>query len=397
MYFAQVTTMDNKSVDNDIQTEMEKKPLLNGSLPVKSVSTVPPNVSKRRFLIGPLLLLQVFSYVIQQLTLVQYSYFAFTKMYFPNETANLTVIKQESTCVNSTESEREDQAKIQTLASNFNIYVTVALGIPNIFSNLLIGSYSDVYGRKMFISIALCGQFVKGLLLTIAIYFEINIYIFVIFSVIDGCTGSIMGTITAMLAFTADCTVPGRQRVISITILEMMLGLGALLASLSSGYLINSTGYVTPNLVVTATLGAVAITAIACLPETLHEKNTRPKTSIRQKLNDIVAFYVLETEHRIVYIICIVVVLCVGLCNQGRSNVETLYQLNAPFCWDSVLIGWYLAIRLAAQTIIGVMLLRLCMCCIGDELLGMFGAFSSAASFIMEAFATTSPQLILGK
>ncbi|KAK3087328.1 hypothetical protein FSP39_004727 [Pinctada imbricata] len=381
------------------QKDVEKEPLLDEEH-VTSLPPPPKTIPRSCYLICPVLLLQVFSYTIQQLVFVQYSYFIFTKTYFPNDTSNLTVLTQESTCAreNSSEYEREAQSKIQALSSNLNIYVTLALAIPNIFSNLIIGSLSDVYGRKLFISIAMSGHFVKGVLLTLGTYFEINIYYFLLFSFIDGCTGSIMGTITAMLAFVADCTTPGKKRVIFITIIEMTLGLGALIGALVSGYIIKAFGYIIPNIFASGILALAVLIILCFLPETLNKKNKSPKGSLRKKSYDIIKFYIHRESHednRCLYVICIGVVICMGLCNHGRTNVETLYQLNTPFCWTSVLVGWYLAIRLASQTIAGVILLRLFMMCIPDELIAMFGAISSSGSFIMEALATSSVQLIL--
>jgi hypothetical protein len=89
------------------------------------------------------------------------------------------------------------------------------------------------------------------------------------------------------------------------------------------------------------------------LPETVK---TAPATKISplQYVKNVFEFYVSPelAGKRWKYIICIMVFSFSILSFFGRISVETLYQLSTPFCWNSVHIGWFAALRIKAERLL---------------------------------------------
>lgn len=81
----------------------------------------------------------------------------------------------------------------------------------------------------------------------------------------------------------------------------------------------------------------------------------------------------------------------------ARTSVETLYELNKPFCWNSVLLGWFMGLRIISSYVIGLVLIRVLQCCVSVEFIALIGALSHMGAFILEAFAEESYELFLGK
>ncbi|KAK3096820.1 hypothetical protein FSP39_003622 [Pinctada imbricata] len=348
-------------------------------------------------LLGPVVMFHITAYFLQMLIINQYSYFRFLDEHFPEISGNATKLDQ-SKCANSTASDvYEAQVQMQSLTSKFTIYITLAAGLPGIFASLLFGSFSDTYGRKPFIALPLLGTLIKGILCAVGIYFKVNIYVFLAFILLEGLTGTFMSTITMELAYIADVTLPGKNRSLFIALAEMAGGTGALIGSVLSGYFINQSSYLAPmtSSCVIVSLGLMII--LLLLPETLTYSNQEHPT-LMSRLKEVVSFYLHDTSQsgkKWDYILCIVILTFSSMVTFGRTNVETLYQINTPFCWGPVKIGWFVAIRMAAQFILGLSLIRICQACWEDEIIGMFGAITCFASFILEAFAVTDLELLL--
>ncbi|XP_061182246.1 proton-coupled folate transporter-like [Saccostrea echinata] len=345
--------------------------------------------------LGIFLLVIAFT-ITQHGVLNQYVYFYFHKHYFGNLSFQVNPTEKSYCKANNVSSDiTEAENKIQVLASQFLIYTSLALFIPPVLGNLFFATLSDTYGRKPFIVLPIAGAFLRYVLFVIGIHYEVNLYWLIVFLLVEGATGGLFSLLSVALSYVADITEPGDNRVFLLVIIEVCAGVGGLVGSLSSGYLIRALGFTISTLISTICVFLSVLIIGLFLPESLpHEvKLISKRLQICDKLKGVTTFYTSNrygkgTQWR--YVFSILVGICVQLGLQGKASVETLYQLNAPFCWDSVLIGWFIAIRITFAYIVGLVLLRLLQRCISIEFCGVIGAASHASSFFLEAFAEKS-------
>lgn len=360
----------------------------------------------RCFVLFAGLFLLVVAFTILQLgVLNQYVYYAFQKKYFPNITFN-TGEQQKSHChTNTTASSNTDDEirnKVQVAASSFMVYTSLALYIPPIFGNFFFMTLSDTYGRKPFILLPVFGSLLRSALFVVGIYYELDIYWFLGFLFIEGVTGGIFCHVTAAFSYIADITEKGDKRIFLMVIAEVMAAFGGLLGTLSSGYLIRAFGFTIPSFIATMSLLLSTLLLAVFLPESLPAEFKPRSQNINcfNKFKGVWAFYTSNkygegTQWR--YVCSILILICVQIGMHGRSNVETLYQLNEPFCWNSVLLGWFAGVRILSSYIIGLVLIRVLQCCVSVEFIALVGAASHMASFVLESFAEKNFELFLGK
>ncbi|OWF47008.1 Proton-coupled folate transporter [Mizuhopecten yessoensis] len=190
-----------------------------------------------------------YSFVLAHLVIVQYVYAYIHKAYYPN----VSFSTNESGCqLNTTSRLYHDQQNVQKMTSQFNIYAELAKGIFGIF---FYGSLSDKYGRKIFLFVPVIGNMLNCVLTSVGIYLNWNIYIFIIFFFIDGCGGSWGLAISIVMSIVADVTVPGKTRMFVIAMTELSLGLGIVIGSFTSGFIIEAEGFMSALLISSCCFG----------------------------------------------------------------------------------------------------------------------------------------------
>lgn len=353
---------------------------------------------------GLFLILVAFT-ILQLGVLHQYVYYFYYKKFLPNITFT-SQDTQKSYCNNSanatSEAEEKLRNKIQVLASQFMIYTSLALYIPPIFGNFFLSTLSDTYGRKPFILIPIAGFIIRSTLFVIGIHFELDLAWFILFLLLEGLTGGLYSQIAVLFSYVADITEKGDQRILLLVIIEVIAGLGGLLGSLSSGYLIREFGFLLPTFISTMCLFASLLLFGIFLPESLPSecKSRSKRLNFCSKFKGVWEFYTSNKNGkgtRWRYMCSLLIFLCVQFGVLGRVSVETLYELNKPFCWNSVLLGWFMGVRIISSYVIGLVLIRVLRCCVSVEFIALIGASSHMGAFILEAFAEESYELFLGK
>ncbi|XP_076096168.1 proton-coupled folate transporter-like isoform X2 [Mytilus galloprovincialis] len=344
---------------------------------------------------------QCYSVVSSIYIMNQYAYYAFMNEKYPTRNTMQTVGGSDSACtVNTSKVEYKQQIVVQKLTSEWNIYCALAQNIPAVFISMNLASYSDVYGRKPFFLVPLIGTFLKNLACSLGIYFKIGIQWFIGFYVIEGSTGIWASTLSMAFCFVADTTMPGKTRSFVIALIETSIGLGAIISTSLTGYIIQWTdSYMYPEFlsVIIVTIGILL--AVFVLPETLHPSRKRDDhVSICQNMRNVTECYTSEfspLSKRWMFILLIFIFIMSAFGNLGRPNVEQIYQMNSPFCWDSVRIGWYAAVRNLAWSFGSIAIIKLFHLCTTDDVIALVGCITCVASAILEGIASTDLYLYL--
>ena len=223
---------------------------------------------------------------------------------------------------------------------------------------------------------------------TIGIYTDFALYWFIPASIFDGLTGQLFGLLLVTFSYTADITKAGRQRSLGIVIIELSIGIGFAGFSFSTGYFIQNTGFFWPMLSAAIFLG-LALVLVFLLPETYTKEKRKQTSSPWDNLKNAFSLFVGKENSgkRWMYNILMLTFIFTTFPVLGRANVETLYQLNNPFCWDPKHVSWFVALRSGSQQVVGMALVKPLQNFLSDEVIAVVGSLSLVAGFTVEGLA----------
>ena len=104
----------------------------------------------RHWLIVPICLLYFGGFLTASFTIQQFVYRKIQQDQYPNVTFNSSVPVCE---VNESDPNYNLQTKVQQKSALWMLYLGLASGIPAIFSNLILGSYTDRFGKNIYSSL----------------------------------------------------------------------------------------------------------------------------------------------------------------------------------------------------------------------------------------------------
>ena len=308
----------------------------------------------RHNLIGPVVCLYFFGTISSYYVLIEY-----TNKYWKEEEyskVNLSLSVHTSACdtnVSQLISDTENSATSK--ASEWVVYYSIAAGVPSVFANLILGSYTDAFGRKFLLTIGIAGTFLRLGITAVVIFLEADLVYLLIACVVEGLTGQHAACLAVSLSYISDITIPGKARIMGMIIIEVIIGISLSTASFSSGFMVESLGYEWPMFINAGLLALALVITLTLLPETFNEKLRRKDKSAIQVLKVVFQFFTQNDEknNRWKYQI---ILLCHALTNMSylaRIPTETLYQLALPFCWSPTKVGVYAAVRTVGMMFIG--------------------------------------------
>ncbi|XP_061162649.1 lysosomal proton-coupled steroid conjugate and bile acid symporter SLC46A3-like [Saccostrea echinata] len=356
-----------------------------------------PTVTWRHYLAGPILLLHLFAFIMSLNTVGLYVPMFISKKLYPMRTIPIST---GSICIdNETEASPESEA-IQKEAAVFNIYLVLVSGIPAIISNLVLGTLSDRFGRIFLFLTPAIGEFINKIAVLFCVYYNLDIYYILIGSTIEGLMGGYLTLMSASFSYIADITENNKQRSVAIVFLEMSIGIGVVVARFSTGYYIQATDYVWPQLTACCIYALLICVIIFVLPETRipeSENKLLTKTLCLKQVGATLSFYISESYkgERWKCNICMLIFFTTGLNVFGKAAVDTLFQISQPFCWGSVKVGLYGALSGLFQNVICMGMIKVLHLCLSDEGVSILGSISGIAGFMITAFANTDLMLYI--
>ena len=294
------------------------------------------------------------------------SFFAlieFTKEYVKEEEyhkANLSLSNTSSPCDSGVPKIVTDtEERVSSRASEWSMYYSLSSGIPAIISSLVFGAYTDTFGRKFLLTICLSGLFLRLLISGIVIYFDAHLVYLLIANFVEGCSGIHATCIIVSLAYAADITSPGGDRMTSMILVEFVIGISLTVGSFCSGYMVEALGYHTSIFINSGFIALAILLTLLILPETLRPEYRQKDRSIASVLKTVVHFFVEKdgvgesANGRWKYQIVIVCLFLTNISFIGQPSVLTLYVLAEPFCWSPTLVGVYSSVRALSMMFIG--------------------------------------------
>lgn len=380
-----------KSTFNDM-------PNLVGYSPKEAVYLLPPQktISGRKFLVAPCCFLYMAGYFSFQAIFAQYIYKRIQEELYPDiDTFNTT-----SVCyTNKSDPNYKMQTRVQTEASKWSMYFSLAAGIPALFSSIIFGASSDKFGRKVFFFLPLVGAMLKIAICLLGEKLKFDLKYFLIGFVLDGLSGYVATLLLISFTYVADITPPrGSQRSFGITLIELFNGVGITLGNFSMGFFIQDTGFFYPML----TCGVAVVLAmcfVIFLPESFPNDKRNPVDSVCDKVKTVFEMFVgaANKGRKWMYYILIFIFNLTVFTSFTCTSVETLYLLGDPFCWTPEKLGYYNSAKSLLQNMIGMGLVKGMQMIMSDEYIAMLGCVSYAANYVIEGLAQNDAMMYIGE
>ncbi len=205
--------------------------------------------------------------------------------------------------------------------------------------------------------------------------------------------------ITGTFAYIAD-TVPPEKRSMRMTILDAILTSMAALGNLIVGWMIDQLGYFYPYVFCLVGKIIALVYAVFFIPETVRkspETNTRKCSDFFERLSAGVKLFIVDDGkgRRGQLIMLMGSYIIAGIIS--TMSILTLYEMNAPLCWDSLLIGYFGAISdismCFAMVLVAILLTRW----ISDKWLVVLGMVSNISYYAYLALVSSTVMMFICK
>lgn len=295
--------------------------------------------------------------------------------------------------------------EVQKQASLFSLYTNLLSTLPSLAVTLLIVAYSDRAGRKITIVMPLIGTLIYTLSFLTVSYFELNLYLLIGSSLLSSLFGGLSTFLGGCFAYIADLCADGHQKTLRMAGLDMMIGILAGVASISTGYFVRSAGFNWPFITSAMCQCLVLLYAIFILEETVkkvpEDANTLNATPQNSAIKHMVSgvyqmFARAGSRCRTTIILLMVVFTSFSFTYFGGVSMMTLYELNKPLCWTEILIGYGSALSTTVffTSFVGVLVFTYCG--IPQLVIVLMGIMSVMSGMLLVAFTKTTFLMFLG-
>ncbi|XP_046575185.1 solute carrier family 46 member 3-like [Haliotis rubra] len=291
---------------------------------------------------------------------------------------------------NKTDPDYMLQEKAQQVTAEKQMQFTMLRSALAILSNIMLGAYSDSIGRKFLFVAPMTGQLIRSAFVSVIIRYRLDLNFLFLSEGIDGLLGSYYGILLASYTFTADNTPATGSRTIGIAVVDLTEFFATSLVSIASGYFIQDVNFFYPALTATLVCLVALLIVILFLPTSRYASERRWMGPV-EGLKRVFGFYVLDntTLKKACFILILLTFVFNVISALGGSSINTLFLLNAPFCWTPEKLAYYVTAFTVLCPLIGVPLTRLFQVCLIDEIIAVIATSAAVASDVIHSFAST--------
>lgn len=281
-----------------------------------------------------------------------YFHFQIYQQYFLQQSARnaLNLSSNYSGCLNQTGisemSSNETFFSIQSNANHVLMITTVVAQAPSLFVFFLLGALSDRFGRKVVMYIVFAGQCVSSVIGLLIVYFNLNMYFFLLSGFASGITGGFGAILLTGFSYIADIT-PEHWLTVRSGFLQVAIFVGTAASSGSSNSWLGSNGcdFLPPVWLLVA-VTVVGFLYVVITPESLtrEKRATLPKRGVGFILMGIKIFF--WPRHlgrsRLWRLWLVLVVMSIAVINEvGNVEILTYFLENKPLKWPLGRISLY--------------------------------------------------------
>ncbi|XP_046575207.1 solute carrier family 46 member 3-like [Haliotis rubra] len=326
-------------------------------------------------------------------TLDQYLYKRVSLEVFGNNTGDSFSPANVTCFTNKTSEGYILQEMAQKATANQQMYFSLVNKAAAFFGSLVLGSYSDYFGRKVVFILPAIGDMLRSGLLTAIIHWELDLNWYYIGEVLCGLGSTSNGILLASYAYAADNTPPRKSRTIAIAVIDTTRNIAYAGTSAATGFFIQDIGYFYPSLVSAAIMLVLILVVVFFIRESKHslKQTHKSKVNLTQGIRDVVGMYLFDNTCRVrsLFWLGLMCYFFSQMSVNGQLNINTLFMLNLPFCWTPEKIGYFTMASSMVTQVLGVPMIKVLHYCIGDEVIGVLSAFTVTVADLLHGFATT--------
>ena len=233
------------------------------------------------------------------------------------------------------------QQEVMSEASHWMIVFTAAALLPGFISTVLLGSYSDKAGRKVPLVASLIGGILRSVLIVIIINYKLPLETLLVPMLLEGSLGGVSSFIMAAFAYIADIS-DHESRSVRIFILEVAIGIGIIISTISVGIMIRTIGFMYPFVAIG---GLHLINLVYIMAYVIETRKKDPTARLFTFNHYIQAFRLIGcddgTGRRWKMMLCMGILWLTCTADLGGGDVLAYTQLNSPICFNSVLVGYW--------------------------------------------------------
>lgn len=241
------------------------------------------------------------------------------------------------------------ERSIQQQTALWSMFLSAATALPGIFTTTLLGAYSDRAGRKIALVLPCAGFTAYAGVYLVVMGLELRLeYLFIAHFAL-GISGDFTLLLTGCFSYMADITTD-KQRMFRIVILDVFAFIGAGISQIAVGFWIDFKGFFPPYLFVLSTVFLCTLYSICGIEDSLSQEKIAQKSQ-SSTVHAFVKFFQNNTNNRRWRIVLLLVILALRfIVFYSLSSITLLYGLGEPFCWNSIMVGYFSA----GQYVIGV-------------------------------------------
>nr|KAG5699742.1 hypothetical protein BaRGS_014158 [Batillaria attramentaria] len=293
----------------------------------------------------------------------------------------------------------KDENEVQKEQSEFQMYLSYAGLAPTIIGCVILGSSSDVIGRKFLILIPLIVGWLGQVFYLFFMWFDLDMTYTYVVGIISAIPGGGFTLTMGINAYTADLTPPEKSRTMAFLLLEYIPGFTSLFSTLLIGYLIDHYGFFKAALVPNG-FALVCIGIVLWLPETVPVSIKRGCPHLGNPIKyakNVFSFYVSAgtKRQRNQFRLALFILLFHYTCSLGYGSVFELYEMGLPFCWNAEKIAQYGAVSNAMHLLPHMLLVFLMQRFFSDSFIMAYALIPSIACHILTGLAQNSFMLYI--
>ena len=287
-------------------------------------------------------------------------------------------------------------------ATHLTFLSTLPSMLVSVVSTIFMGPLTDRYGRKFSIASANFGGIVSSTLVVYIVWMELNLYYFIVASVVSSFFGGFGVLLMGTFSYVADIS-SHKIRSLRIGILEVMVYVSSSLTSVLAGVWLVEVNCDFTSLTwtpLTCYLLSLLYT-LFLLPESLSVAQRQAKTAGSNKLKLLWKGIMLYFQPKLVTLklwICLGVLLIVIINITGAVIINTYFYIQKPLGWNPEQIGLYggynglthglaLLLLMPIATAVGV----------PDIVLAIIGVICSCLSYLFIAGVRRTWQMFVSK
>uniref|UniRef100_A0A8C8SMY8 Lysosomal proton-coupled steroid conjugate and bile acid symporter SLC46A3 n=1 Tax=Pelusios castaneus TaxID=367368 RepID=A0A8C8SMY8_9SAUR len=353
---------------------------------------------RKVLLVEPVIVIYSFAFFLAVPLIQQYVYRRLWE-----ETSNSSLIQNNTTSceINKSNPTYIIQKEVQEKTSLFLMQLDLTGAIPSILVAIVLVADGDRHGRKKSLVLPSVGGFITNAFFGVLSYFSLSLSILFALAVFGSLFGSLATFLGGGFAYVADLCKEEKQKTIRIAVVDMIFGLVAGLAGLTSGYFINGLGFPWTFGVASLLHFLNVFYIVFWLEDTVRVPEFQQhalgscSAGLKETFSGVYMLFKNATcKKRTLIIVLLFTFMMYFFTLTGGSSLFTLYELDEPLCWNEVYIGYGAAASttVSLTSFLGVYLLSRCL---KDIYIVFIGIFSYIGGMIMAAFAKTTLLMFL--